>query len=108
MEREKYILLFPLTLNDGTPIPLATLNDFEDEPFVLAGGYTVTGTVTGAYRMKSGKRQEDTLLQVWVALDPKDAPALRRVVAVYAERLGQESIYFERAGGTVEFVEPAS
>ena len=106
MEREKYVLLFPLTFNDGTTVPQATLREFRDELFVIAGGSTVTGTVAGEYRMKSGKKQVDKSAQIWVALDRRDEHELRRVVAVYAGRLGQESMYFERTGSTVEFIEP--
>ena len=60
----------------------------------------------GAYRMKSGKKQLDKLLQIWVSPEAENVAALRQVVAVYAERLGQESMYFERTGGKVEFLTP--
>jgi hypothetical protein len=107
MAREKYILLFPLTYNDGTTIPLNIFREFREEVFVIAGGSTVTGTVDGEYRMtQTGEKRAETLLQVWVVIDKKDAPALRQVVAVYAGRLGQESMYFERTLSEVEFVEP--
>lgn len=106
MERDKYILLFPLTLNDGSVVPQAVLNEFKDELFVIAGGYTITGTVEGAYRIKSGKKQLDKLLQIWVCPEKESVAELLRVVAVYAERLGQESMYFERTGGTVELLTP--
>jgi hypothetical protein len=106
MAREKYVLLFPLTFNDGSKVPKKVLEAFKDELFVLAGGYTIAGTVTGAYRMKSGGKQVDKLLEVWVAPEDKDVPALRQVVGVYAGKLGQESMYFERTGSTVEFVPP--
>ena len=108
MKRVRYILLFPLCLNDGSPVPQSLLSEFMDELFGLAGGYTVDGTVTGAYRMRSGRRLQEELLKIWVVIKPRDAPALKRVVAVYAGRLGQESMYFEQAGGTVEFVEPVA
>ena len=47
MAREKYVLLFPLTFNDGSKVPKKVLEAFKDELFVLAGGYTIAGTVTG-------------------------------------------------------------
>jgi hypothetical protein len=106
MAREKCVLLFPLTYNDGTAVPQAVLNEFKTELFVIAGGHTIAGTVKGEYRMKSGEKQVEDLLEIWVALEEADIPELRRVIAIYAERLGQESMYFERTKSIVEFVEP--
>jgi hypothetical protein len=106
MAREKCVLLFPLTYNDGTIVPLEVWNGFKDELFVIAGGHTVAGTVKGEYRRKSGDRQVEDLLEVWVALEETDIPELRRVIAVYAQRLGQESMYFERTKSVVEFIPP--
>ena len=66
MAREKCVLLFPLTFNDGTAVPLESWNGFKEELFVIAGGHTVGGTVKGEYRMKSGAKQVEDLLEVWV------------------------------------------
>jgi hypothetical protein len=106
MAREKCVLLFPLTFNDGTAVPTAVLNEFKAELFVIAGGHTVAGTVKGEYRMRSGDKQVEDLLEIWVALEENDIPQLRRVIGVYAQRLGQESMYFERTMSVVEFVPP--
>jgi len=106
MAREKCVLLFPLTYNDGTTVPLEVWNEFKEDLFVIAGGHTVAGTVKGEYRMKSGAKQVEDLLQVWVAVEETDIPELRRVIAVYAQRLGQESMYFERTKSVVEFIPP--
>jgi hypothetical protein len=106
MTREKFVLLFPLTFNDGALVPVKVLNDFKAELFVIAGGHTIAGTVKGEYRMKSGDKQVEDLLEIWVALEENDIPELRRVIGVYAQRLGQESMYFERTKSVVEFVPP--
>src|SRR4051812_44278752 len=106
MPREKCVLLFPLTFNDGSTVPREVWNEFKEELFIIAGGHTTAGTVKGEYRMKSGAKQVEDLLQVWVAVDEADIPELLRVIAVYAQRLGQESMYFERTKSVVEFVPP--
>jgi hypothetical protein len=106
--REKVILLLPLTYNDGSSVAKDTLDRILDELFLNFGGYTVAGEVEGAYRMKSGSKQVDTCLEVWVAVenDPESLDGLRRRVASFASLLGQESMYFERTGSNVEFITP--
>jgi hypothetical protein len=106
MAREKGVLLFPLTFNDGTVIPPEVLSEFKEQLFVIAGGHSIAGTVKGEYRMKSGSKQVEELLEIWVAVEEQDVPELRRLVAVYGQRLGQESMYFERTKSVVEFVQP--
>lgn len=106
MARVKYVLLMPLTYNDGTEVPKELRDQFFDELFVLAGGHHVAGEGRGAYRMQDGTKQVDRSLEVWVALEEEDVPALRRIVATYAGLLKQESLYLERTGGTVEFITP--
>ena len=56
--------------------------------------------------MKDGTKQVDQSLEIWAAVLEEDVPALKRLVATYAGILGQESMYLERTGGTVEFVPP--
>ncbi len=53
----KYVLLLPLSYNDGRLVPLEVLDGMLDEIFVLAGGYSIAGTVRGAYRMNDGTKQ---------------------------------------------------
>ena len=101
---EKYIILLPLTYNDGTSVPSKVLRDVISELYVLANGYTIEGQVKGAYRMQSGKKQEDVLLKVWVLISPGDADALRQLVRRFCIKLRQESIWLERSASFVEFV----
>lgn len=56
--------------------------------------------------MRSGVKQIDTCLEVWVAVegDDQSIDRLRRMVASFGALLGQETIYFERTGAKVEFV----
>jgi hypothetical protein len=108
MARPKYVLLLPLNYNDGSEVPKQVRDEFLDELFILAGGYHIAGSGTGAYRMQDGPKQVDHSLQVWVAVEEEDVPALKRIVATYAGILKQESLYLERAGGLVEFIAPLS
>ncbi len=62
--RKKVTLLIPLTYNDGTSVPDAVLDAIEDEVYVAFNGWAVVGEVTRAYRMQSGQKQVDRLLQV--------------------------------------------
>ena len=104
---EKVILLLPLTFNDGTTVPKATLEEILHELFVAFGGYTIAGEVEGAYLMRSGDKQVDATLEVWVAVKSTDESLerLRKMVAAFGAVLGQETMYFERTGSKVEFIE---
>lgn len=59
MAKGRFTLLIPLNNNDGTPIPEDERDAILDELYVLADGYTLAGTVTGAFRMKDGAKQVD-------------------------------------------------
>ena len=108
MAKAKYVLLLPLTYNDRSQIPKAVQDHVLDELFILANGYHVAGVGRGAYRMKNGSKQVDHSLEVWVAIEEEDGPALKELVAKVAQMLKQESMYLERAGGSVEFIAQAA
>jgi hypothetical protein len=104
--KEKVILLIPLTFNDGSAVAPPILQAIMSELFAAYGGYTIAGEVRGAYRMHGGRKQIDTCLEVWVAIerDRKSIRALKDHVARFGELLGQETMYFERTGAIVEFI----
>jgi hypothetical protein len=106
MALTKYLLLLPLTYNDKTRVPKVVLDGILEQLFDFAGGYTVAGAAKGAYRMKSGQKQIDSSVQVWIVIEQTDAPQLRNLVADICRRLNQEVMYLERAGGDVEFIPP--
>ncbi len=108
MAKAKYVLLLPLTYNDRRQVPKVVRDHVLDELYVLANGYHVAGVGRGAYRMRSGSKQVDHSLEVWVAVEEEDVPALKELVAKVAQMLKQESIYLERTGGSVEFITPAA
>jgi hypothetical protein len=106
MAKVKYVLLLPLTYNDKSKVPKDVKKRIFDGLFRLAGGHHIAGKGKGAYRMKSGQKQVDWSLEVWVAVEEQDEDALKDMVAGFAELLGQESIYLERVNSTVEFIPP--
>src|SRR5260370_2397789 len=100
-------LLIPLTFNDGTEVPKATLAAIEEEIYLAFNGWTVVGEVEGAYRMKqTGQKQVERLLHVWVVAEEADIPALKRMVGKFGALLGQEAMYFEVGESFVEFIPP--
>ena len=107
MDRIKHILLLPLNFNDGNDVPRELHEEILEKLFVLAGGYYIAGEGEGAYRMGSGQKQVDRVIEVWVVVAEDDIPELRELVAEIGALLDQESMYFERAGGTVSFVPPS-
>ena len=106
MSKTKFILLIPMTYNDGSRIPRELFDGICDEIFALAGGYTLASTVRGAYRMADGSKQVDLAKQVWIAVHEKQVSELKSLVASIGYRLGQETMYLERTGGQIEFILP--
>lgn len=102
----KYLVLVPLAYNDGSPVPEETILEFEEQLFLLGGGFTVAGTVRGAYRMADGKKQIDHSLQYWIWVDDGQYENLRSIVSELGGKLGQESMYLERASASLDFVPP--
>lgn len=107
MAKVKYVLLLPITYNDGSEVPPDVQDSIFDQIWVLAGGYTIAGEVSGAYRMRSGAKQVDRSLQVWIVVDEELETELRTRVAGFAALLGQESMYFERTASDIDFIPPS-
>ena len=103
----KYVMLLPLTYNDGSRVPKEVRDEIFDLIFVFAGGWTIAGAAKGAYRMKSGEKQIDHSLQIWIDIDSADADGLKSLVAEFLRCSKQESMYLERTEGQVEFIPPA-
>jgi hypothetical protein len=106
MAKVKYVLLLPLTYNDKSKVPKSVKDQIFVELFRLAGGYHIAGAGKGAYRMKNGQKQIDYSLEVWLGIEEADEPALKQMVARFCAMLGQEALYLERTGGTVEMIPP--
>jgi hypothetical protein len=81
----------------------------EREIIEAFNGWTVAGEVKGSYRMsKTGKKQVDRLLHVWVAVEKKVIPQLKEMVARFGALLGQEAMYFEVSESRVELIPPST
>jgi hypothetical protein len=104
--KTKYTVLIPLTYNDGTKVPDAELDEIYNEFFLLSNGYTLAGTVRGAFRMKDGSKQVDHSTVIWIGIEYGQEDSLERIVAMVCGRLGQEAIYLERTGATIELIPP--
>ncbi len=104
MALAKYVLLLPLHYNDGRPVSAPLLDRYLNDLFLLARGYTVVGKVSGAYQMRSGQKQIDRCMQIWVVVDQARERRLKRWLSRVAAELGQESMYLERTGGVVSFI----
>jgi hypothetical protein len=102
----KCILLIPLRYNDGTEVAGPIISQALDEIYDRFGGYSILGTVRGAYRMAGGKRADDVSLQVQVALERDQVLVLEAMVARFAKVLKQESMWFEVTESDVRLVKP--
>ncbi len=103
----KYLVLVPLRMNDGTEVDPDVILDFQDELFAQFGGFTNGGTVEGQYKMHDGKKAIDHTTQYWVGIEESQRALLRSIVSELGKKLGQESMYLENTGATIDFVEPA-
>ena len=103
---QKFILLVPLRYNDGAEVPNQVILDFQEKLFALGGGFTIAGTVEGAYRMADGTKRIDHSLEIWIGLKEEYVPDLEQAVAELGAKLGQESMYLERTGGMIHFIPP--
>ncbi len=109
-DKERSILAFvhiPLTYNDDTVVPQQVIDDIKDQIYLGFDGYTVEGTVNGAYKMRSTgqKRVEDTL-KISIALKAGGTKQLETMASEWASELGQESILVTYTDFVVVFVEP--
>jgi len=103
----KFVLLLPLNYNDGRAVPRKVLQRMQDEIFVLAGGFAIAGTVKGPYRMEDGTRKEDESLHIWIGVREEQVADLKKMVARFGKTLGQEAMYLERTGGTIDYICPS-
>ena len=104
---KKCVLLIPLRYNDGSEVSPDVITRILNGFYELFGGYSVAGTVKGAYRMKDGSRANDDSLEIWVVVDPNRIEDVRRRASEICKELLQESIYLEVLESDVEFVEPS-
>jgi hypothetical protein len=103
------IVLIPLTYNDGTQVLAETLDSICDEIFGTFRGWTIEGTVKGAYQMRAtGQKRVEDLLKVSIALDESQVPELEEMIGRWCAQLGQEVMLLKIADLIVKFVPPQS
>jgi len=106
MGMKRCIILVPTTYNDGQEVPAAEIAGILREIDEAFDGHYVAGQGEGTYKMKDGSVAKDSLLEVWIALDPEKLGILRNMVGRFARRLKQETVYFEVLNSEVEFIGP--
>ena len=74
------------------------------EIFDFSDGFGLAGEVVGAYRMKDGSKKMDRSIAIWIGIFESQEDLLKRAVGKFARELGQESLYLERTGATIEFI----
>jgi hypothetical protein len=99
-------ILIPLTYNDGTQVPQATIEAILEQMYVAFLGWTIEGTVKGAYRMQTGSKQVDKLMKVSVVLDAAQVPELETMIGGWCGQLGQEKMLLKIADMVIKFVPP--
>lgn len=100
------IVQIPLTYNDGTQVPQGTIETIQEQIFAAFDGWTIEGTVKGAYRMRSGKKRVEDSLKVSIILDESQLDELEAMVAQWCSDLGQETMLFKITDYVVKFVPP--
>jgi hypothetical protein len=109
-QKDRSILAFvqiPLTYNDDSRIEQKCLDCILDEIYLAFDGYTVDGTVKGAYKMKStGQKRVEDSLKVSIVLRVQDRDKLESMASGWAFDFGQESIIVTYTDFEVVFVGP--
>jgi hypothetical protein len=100
------IVLIPLTYNDGTEVACEVLDAIRDEIFVAFHGWTIEGTVKGAYRMRTGQKRVENLHKLSIVLDEDQVPELEAMVARWGAQLGQETMLVKITDSVVKFIPP--
>ncbi|MHB1423027.1 MAG: hypothetical protein ACYC3I_07510 [Gemmataceae bacterium] len=101
------VVLIPLTDNDGKPFSAETIDAIYDEIFATFRGWTIEGTVKGAYQMRTtGEKRVEELLKVAIFLEVPQIPELEKMVGRWCTRIGQEVILLKIADVVVKFVPP--
>jgi len=98
------IVLIPITFNDGSKVPRATLDAIYDEAYGEFDGWTMEGTVTGAYRMQSGAKAVDRLRKLSIILHKSEVPVLEEMVRRWGVMLGQEAMLLKISESQVKFI----
>lgn len=100
-------ILIPLTFNDKSVIPEATIQGVLHEIMNTFHGWTIEGTVKGAYRMRTGETQIENLLKVSVILDKGQLAKFEGMIGEWCALLQQEVMLLKVADYVVKFIPPS-
>lgn len=103
-ELREAVVLVPLNYNDGTRVRPSLINEFLNELYATFDGWTAGGEVKGAYRMQSGRKQVDKLLQVSVILQVQQIALLEEMIARWCGELKQEVMLLKITQSAIKFI----
>ena len=90
----KAIFLLPLKDNDGRDLK-AEIDEVRDQLFDHFDGWTLEGTVLGAFRMPDGSQKIDACDKYMVFLDEVRLGEVEQVLLEFKAKTTQAAIYFE-------------
>lgn len=91
----KAAFYIPEYYNSGKPVPARVMARIQDELIVRYGGFTIAGTVRGAWKDEAGQLYQDTSLKFELALPAEDLEDLRAFLLHLKGVLKQKAIYLE-------------
>jgi hypothetical protein len=100
------IVQIPLTYNDGSQVPEGAIETMQEQIYAAFGGWTIEGTVQGAYRMQSGEKRVEHSLKVSIIMDESEIDELEAMVAGWCGELGEETMLLKITDFVVKFVPP--
>ena len=99
----QYKFLVPLTNNAGTPFTASEFAWLQDELVIRFGGWTLDGTVQGAWRGADGTVYGDTSRRYLLVTDQPREQVLGFLAQV-RDRFQQEALYVEEPQTEVTFL----
>ena len=81
------VVLIHLTYNDGTRVPRDVIESIQQEVFIAFHGWTIEGTVKGAYRMRTGQKRVEDLLKLSIVLAESRIHELHAMVGKWCANL---------------------
>jgi hypothetical protein len=100
------IVFIPLAYNDGTNVPDHVFHSIHGQLFEAFQGWTLEGTVRGAYRMQSGQKRVEALQKISVIVVESRIPELEMMISEWAATLGQETMLLKITDFRVKFIAP--
>lgn len=94
----------PTHLNDGSEVPLETIQQVRDKAIELFGGYTRKGPFEGGWKSPTGQVFIEPMLVFEFAIDPESVETVREFARWLKLLLDQEAIFVVLRKSDVEFI----